>query len=397
MTERMGRSNAGESAATGLRKALAAEDIASDIFFESLADIGGIGDIVVDDGRATVTVTLPIASNSIRARVEREIQEVARSVTEVTSVTCRFDPQAPDSGGEVEFIPDVKNVIAVASGKGGVGKSTVAVNLATTLANAGAAVGILDADVYGPNTPAMFGLEEHTPDATLEDQIVPRESHGVKMMSMAFIMDEDDPVIWRGPLVDEFIKQLFGDVDWGNLDYLIIDLPPGTGDAQLSLVQHLPVTGAVIVTTPQSVSFDDARRGLQGFARYDVPILGIVENMSQFECPDCESSHAIFGSGAGDALSREFNVPVLGTIPLDPSVGDVGSADTEAEPPGISIPGLGRLQLPRTQAEREGRVDTGPVAVRDDGGEPREAFERLSVRTAARVNLLSPQTKRDDT
>jgi ATP-binding protein involved in chromosome partitioning len=388
----MRRSRRDDPTPNRVREAIEDAEIAPEFFFESLVDIGGIGDVSVEDGTATVTVTVPIPSRPFRTHVEQDIAEAAGEVEEVTKVACRFEPRAPDSGALVDFIPDVKNVIAVASGKGGVGKSTVAVNLAAALANADASVGLLDADVYGPNAPAMFGLEDRTPDATLEDQIVPREAHDVKMMSMEFIVGEDDPVIWRGPMVDEFIKQLFSDVEWGALDYLIVDLPPGTGDAQLSLVQHLPVTGAVIVTTPSSVALDDARRGLRGFARYDVPILGIVENMSRFECPDCESTSALFGTRRGEELSNEFNVPLLGTIPLDPSVGRFEIDDDGAEPPGITIPGLGRLQLPRTQAEREGRATASPIAVRNDGGEARDVFERLSARTAARVNALAATT-----
>lgn len=362
-------------------------DIGGDMMFEDLTDLDALTVRVVDK-TAIVTVTLPIPPCDLRTVVERDIRHIVQRVDGVSMVECRFDPRLPDPGAHVDFIPDVKNVVAVASGKGGVGKSTVAVNLAVTLAAAGASVGLLDADVYGPNSPTMLGLEERTPDATGEDQMVPREAHGVKVMSMGFITGEDDPVIWRGPLVDEFIKQLFGDVEWGALDYLIVDLPPGTGDAQLSLVQHLPVTGAVIVTTPQLVAVDDARRGLRGFARYDVPVLGVVENMANFECPDCGTEHDIFDTGGADQLSSEFDIPVLGRIPIDPAVGTLDNADDVSKPSGISIPGIGRLQLPQTRAERERPTSLAPIAIRDGGGATRSAAELLTTRTAARINSL---------
>ncbi|MEF8815020.1 MAG: P-loop NTPase, partial [Halovenus sp.] len=252
---------------SAVARALANASIGADIQFPDVAALNAF-DVTVVDGTAMVTVTLPVPSDDLRAIVGRDVRRAVQTVDGVSTVECRFEPAVPDPGTDVDFIPDVKTVVAVSSGKGGVGKSTVAVNLATALAEAGASVGLLDADVYGPNAPAMLGLAERKPNSTHSDEIVPREAHGVKVMSIGFITGEDDPVIWRGPLVDEFIKQLFGDVAWGELDYLIVDMPPGTGDAQLSLVQHLPVTGAVIVTTPQLVAVDDARRGLRGFAGY---------------------------------------------------------------------------------------------------------------------------------
>lgn len=374
--------------AARVRQALDDAAIGADITFTGLAALDGFGRVTVDDGTVGVPITMPIPGRDGRALVEREIRTAVLAVDGIHSVECRFVPEAPDTCDRVEFIPDVKNVVAVGSGKGGVGKSTVAVNLAVTLANAGAAVGLLDADVYGPNAPAMLGLTDQTPEATHEDSMVPREAHGVRMMSMGFIADEEDPVIWRGPLVDEFLKQLFDDVTWDELDYLIVDLPPGTGDAQLSLVQHLPVTGCVIVTTPQAVAVDDARRGLRGFARYDIPVLGIAENMAGFECPDCGAEHDVFDTGGAEQLGAEFDVPVLGRLPIDPAVGAQGDATDQPEPPGVSIPGLGRLQLPRTRAEREGSANRNPVAACGEG-DTRQAVELLAARTAARISALA--------
>jgi ATP-binding protein involved in chromosome partitioning len=376
-------------------RALADAHIGRDVLFRGLDELDGFGTVRVDRGTAVVPVTLPVPARDVRTLVDREVREALAGVDGVDAVDCRFEPQVPDLGTHVDMIPEVEHVVAVSSGKGGVGKSTVAANLAVGLADAGASVGLLDADVYGPNAPQMLGLGERTPSANMDDRMVPREAHGVKVMSMGFIVGEDDPVIWRGPLVDDFVKQLFDDVAWGALDYLVIDLPPGTGDAQLSLVQHLPVTGAVVVTTPQPVAVDDARRGLEGFARYDVPILGIAENMAGFQCPDCGSDHDLFDVGGGDSLSAEFDVPVLGRVPLDPGVGTLNSDDDPPEPPGVEVPLVGRIQLPRTQAERERPTSTDPMVIRDGGGESRRALELLATRTAARINALVVETGDD--
>ncbi|MFB6154392.1 MAG: Mrp/NBP35 family ATP-binding protein [Haloferacaceae archaeon] len=368
--------------------ALRAAGVGREPLFDDVVSVGGVGDVTAQGGTVTVPVTLPTPSSSTRRGLEREIRAAAGDVDGVDGVEVTWEPSAADPGERVEFIPDVKNVVAVGSGKGGVGKSTVATNLAVSLADAGADVGLLDADVYGPNAPSMLGLGDTKPDATSDDVMVPRSAYGVKAMSMGFVVEEDDPVIWRGPLVDDFVKQLFDDVAWGSLDYLVVDLPPGTGDAQLSLVQHLPVTGAVVVTTPQAVAVDDARRGLEGFANYQVPILGVAENMSGFECPDCGSVHDIFDAGGARDLAAEFEVPLLGQIPIDPGVGTLSTGDDD-DPPGIRVPGLGRLQLPRTREERERPNTLEPMAVREDGGEARRALRALATRTAARVNALA--------
>jgi ATP-binding protein involved in chromosome partitioning len=344
----------------------------------------------------TVTITLPVPSGDLRAVLERDVVKTVVTVDGVSTVECRFEPTVPPAGGTVDLIPEVSNVVVVSSGKGGVGKSTVAVNLATALADAGASVGLLDADVYGPNAPAMLGLAERKPETTISDRIVPREAQGVKVMSIGFITEEADPVIWRGPMVDEFLKQLFGDVAWGALDYLVVDTPPGTGDAQLSLVQHLPVAGAVVVTTPQPVAVDDARRGLRGFAQYDVPVLGIVENMTEFECPDCGTRQDLFGAGGASQLGDEFNVPVLGQIPVDPDIGTLETDEADSDPPGISIFGLGRLQLPRTREERERPTSVPPVAVRGNGGKAGQATTLVATRVAARLAALARQRAPDD-
>jgi ATP-binding protein involved in chromosome partitioning len=230
----------------------------------------------------------------------------------------------------------------------------------------------------------MLGLGEETPEADHRDYIRPRKAHGVKVMSMDFIIREDDPVIWRGPMVDDIIAQLFGDVNWGALDYLVVDLPPGTGDTQLSLVQRVPVTGTVVVTTPQAVAVNDAKRGLQQFVKYEVPVLGIVENMHSFECPNCGTDHDIFGEGGGQSLAEEFDIPVLGEVPLDPDIGDLSK--DPVEPTGILMPFLGRLEIPRTRDERTDR--RAPVVARNapEGDDSKSAFRVLATRVAARIN-----------
>jgi ATP-binding protein involved in chromosome partitioning len=230
--------------------------------------------------------------------------------------------------------PDLGTIIAVSSGKGGVGKSTVAVNLAVALTRAGARVGIMDADIYGPNIPRMLGLEG-PPRLDNHDRMVPHEAYGVRVVSLGFLVAPDQPAIWRGPIIMKVINQFLSDVAWGKLDYLIVDMPPGTGDAQLSLVQATHVHGALIVTTPQDVSTGDALRGAKMFERVGVPILGIVENMSYFECPHCGKPTALFGSGGGRKLADSLGLPLLGEIPLYPRVlegGDSGRPIVDAEP-----------------------------------------------------------------
>ncbi|WP_265108595.1 Mrp/NBP35 family ATP-binding protein [Halosolutus halophilus] len=375
-----------DDAAAAVREAIASADVGQDELHADLASIDGVGDVVVRDGVASVEVSLPVPSETLREHLAAGVAAAAESVERVEAVEVGFRASAADPGERIDTLPDVKNVVAVASGKGGVGKSTVAANLAVALADTGAAVGLLDADVYGPNAPTLLGLDERQPDATTDDQMVPRDTYGVRTMSMGFVAGEDDPVIWRGPLVDEFVKQLVGDVQWGELDYLIVDLPPGTGDVHLSLVQHIPVAGTVIVTTPQEVAVDDAARGLVGFARYDTPVLGIVENMAGFECPDCEGVHDIFGTGGADDLADQFDVPILGRIPLDSGVGTEDSDGDPERPPGIDVPLVGRLQLPRTHEERTGADRAPPIALRTDGGAARDHLRTAATRIAARLN-----------
>jgi ATP-binding protein involved in chromosome partitioning len=236
----------------------------------------------------------------------------------VEKVEITMESNVPNDGRPNGVLSlDVKNVIAVASGKGGVGKSTLAVNIAIALKKTGASVGLMDADIYGPNVPTMMGVHQLPP--AKGDKLVPAESYGVKVMSIGFMVKPGQPIIWRGPMLHSAIRQFLGDVDWGKLDYLIIDLPPGTGDAQLSLAQSVPLSGGLIVTLPQQVSLEDASRGLSMFKELNVPILGVVENMSYLEMPD-GTRMDIFGTGGGQKLADSAGVPFMGCIPIDPDV-----------------------------------------------------------------------------
>ncbi len=230
-------------------------------------------------------------------------------------------PQQP--GAQHDLLPGVKSAVAVASGKGGVGKSTVAANLALALSETGASVGLMDADIYGPSIPLMFGIHQ-IPSVTPDRKLIPLERFGLKLVSMGFLTDDQSPVIWRGPMVHGIVQQFLTAVLWGELDYLVIDLPPGTGDAQLTLTQLCPLAGAVIVTTPQDVALADARKGLKMFDAVNVPVLGIIENMSFFLCPHCGKRTDIFSSGGGERCAAELKVPFLGPIPLDAAVRECG-------------------------------------------------------------------------
>lgn len=244
-------------------------------------------------------------------------------------------PPPPQSGGpKPKILEDVKSIVAVASGKGGVGKSTVATNLALALASDGSSVGLMDADIYGPSIPLMLGINK-PPSVTPERKLIPLERYGLKLVSMGFLTNDESPIIWRGPMVHGIVQQFLSDVLWGELDYLIIDLPPGTGDAQLTLTQVAPLSGAVIVTTPQDVALLDARKGLKMFEQVNVRVLGIVENMSTFVCPHCGKQTDIFSTGGGEQCAKELGVPFLGRIPIDPAIrecGDTGKPIVAAQP-----------------------------------------------------------------
>jgi len=279
-----------------------------------------------------VNFTLPIPSSKLSGTLrEKFIEAIRKDFPSYKKVELEIETKViPHQNKEKDaLLPGVKNTIAVASGKGGVGKSTVAVNLAVALAKDGFKVGLIDADIYGPSIPLMLGINEKPRiyQAHGSVKMYPLENFGVKLMSIGFLIDDNTPVIWRGPMASGAVKQFMTDVEWDELDYLLFDMPPGTGDIQLTLVQTIPLTGAVIVTTPQDVSLIDARKGLKMFNRVNVPVLGIVENMSYFIAPDTGKKYDIFGVGGGERLAEELKVPFLGGIPIDPRIrigGDKG-------------------------------------------------------------------------
>jgi ATP-binding protein involved in chromosome partitioning len=292
-----------------------------------------IRDLKIEGGEVNFTIMLTTPACPMKDRMKNEAQAAVSAVEGVETVHIKMDATVPNDGRNRGLLNvPVRNAIAVASGKGGVGKSTVAVNLAVALAQSGARVGLLDADIYGPNIPTMMGVEKLPP--AKPDKLVPAESHGVQLMSIGFLVKPNQPLIWRGPMLHSAIRQFLTDVAWDELDYLIIDLPPGTGDAQLSLAQSLPLSGGVIVTLPQQVSLDDALRGLEMFRQLNVPILGVIENMSYLELPD-GTRMDIFGTGGGQQLAEQTGVPFIGAIPMDPAVregGDNGNPVILASP-----------------------------------------------------------------
>lgn len=299
---------------------------------QDLVSLGMVRDLSIDGKAVSFTVMLTTPACPLRGRIEKEAREAVEAIG-AGPVTVKLDSDVPNDGRMRGLVTaPVKNAIAVASGKGGVGKSTVSVNLAVALAQSGARVGLMDADIYGPNLPTMMGAPR-MPNP-VENKLIPAENYGVKIMSMGYLVKPGQPLIWRGPMLNSAIRQFLGDVEWGELDYLIIDLPPGTGDAPLSLAQALPLSGVVIVTLPQQVSLEDASRGLEMFRQLDVPILGVIENMSYLTLPD-GSKMDVFGQGGGEAMARHYDVPFLGAIPMNPNVrvgGDNGQPIIVTDP-----------------------------------------------------------------
>lgn len=289
---------------------------------QDLVTLNMIQGLEIEGGKVRFTIVLTTPACPLRGRIEQEARQAVLGVAGVERVEIRLDSNVPADGRQRGLLQlPVKNAVAIASGKGGVGKSTVAVNVAVALAQSGAKVGLLDADIYGPNIPTMMGV--HQLPQPVDGKLTPAETHGVRLMSIGFLVKPGQPLIWRGPMLHSAIRQFISDVSWGELDYLIIDLPPGTGDAQLSLAQSIPLSGGVIVTLPQQVSLEDASRGLRMFTELNVPVLGVVENMSYLDLPD-GTRMDIFGQGGGEELARQADVPFLGAIPMDAEVREGG-------------------------------------------------------------------------
>ena len=277
-----------------------------------------VKDIKVDGNNVSIEIELGYPAKSMREEMAKQINDAVSKLGGIgdVDVSIGWNIQAHAVQKSLKPMENIKNVIAVASGKGGVGKSTTAVNLALALAQEGATVGVLDADIYGPSQPRMLGVsgQPNSPDGK---SLEPMENHGLQAMSIGFLIDEETPMIWRGPMVTQALEQLLNDTRWRDLDYLVVDLPPGTGDVQLTLAQKIPVSGAVIVTTPQDIALLDARKGLKMFEKDEVPVLGIVENMSIHICSECGHEEPIFGSGGGEKMASEYDVELLGQLPLD--------------------------------------------------------------------------------
>lgn len=299
---------------------------------KDLVSLGMIRDVAIENGEVTFTVMLTTPACPLKHQIESEARAAVIKLG-ATRVNVKLDSDVPNDGKLRGLVSaTVKNAIAVGSGKGGVGKSTVSVNLAVSLAKLGAKVGLLDADIYGPNLPTMIGAPTMPPPAN--EKLQPAISYGVKVFSMGYLVEPGKPLIWRGPMLNSAIRQFITDVEWGELDYLIVDLPPGTGDAPLSLAQAMPLSGVVIVTLPQAVSLEDASRGLEMFNSLNVPILGVVENMSYLILPD-GSKMDVFGTGGGERMAAHYNVPFLGKIPMNPNVrigGDEGKPIVASDP-----------------------------------------------------------------
>ena len=334
-----------------------------------IVSLGFVQNLDIAGPRVSFDVVLTTPACPVKGELEDQARSAVMALPGVDDVAVRmtFNVTSSRAPQTEKLIPQVKNVVAVASGKGGVGKSTVATNLAVALAASGAKVGLFDADIYGPNIPLMMGVHEK-PDmyGTDDNRIVPISRYGIKLMSIGFFVgDDDNPVIWRGPMVHGAINQFLKDVEWGELDYLIVDLPPGTGDAPLSLSQLVPIAAVVIVTTPQDVALQDVVKGVAMFEKLDVPIAGVIENMSYFCCPQCGGVTEIFGKGGGVRVSEKYHIPILGRIPLDTSI-------------------------------REGGDRGRPIAAVDPESALGQAFRGAAEQTAARVSTLTLQREEQE-
>ena len=309
-----------------------------------IVSFGFVDGVTIGDDRIDIDLSIKSHNEQLAQQVRAEVEKTLEEAALNREVQVNLQFEAPVSAAQEavsqspDLIPGVQHVVAVASGKGGVGKSTVAANLAVALGRQGYRVGLLDADIYGPSVPMMFGVNERP--IVHGERIQPFEKYGIRLMSLGFLLDVDTPVIWRGPMVMRAVEQMLGDVDWGPLDYLIVDLPPGTGDAQLTLSQRVPLSGAVIVTTPQDIALIDARKGLAMFQKVAVPVIGIIENMSTFVCPHCGEATDIFKRGGGEKTAEILDCAFLGRIPLDPAIvagGDLGEPIVVSDPEGPHV------------------------------------------------------------
>lgn len=313
----------------------------------SLADAKAVRHIDLNANKAVINICLGYPADGYIPELKQQLLEILQAFNAELQVDLEitWEVIARKVQPGVKAFDDIKNVIAVASGKGGVGKSTTTANLALALAKEGARVGVLDADIYGPSQPRMLGIEGQ-PASEDGKTMEPMEAYGVQAMSIGFLIDEETPMIWRGPMVTQALEQLLNDTNWKDLDYLLIDMPPGTGDVQLTLSQKIPVTGAVIVTTPQDIALLDARKGLKMFEKVNVNVVGIVENMSTHVCSNCGHEEHIFGAGGGERMAQDYDVELLGSLPLQLSIrenADGGKPSVVAEPEGVAAQAYGGI------------------------------------------------------
>jgi ATP-binding protein involved in chromosome partitioning len=333
---------------------------------KDLVTLGMIRDLEIHDGTVSLRVMLTTPACPLKGKIEADVRAALQSVHGVKTINVKMDAEVRKSAAMASnSIEGVAHIIAVSSGKGGVGKSTVAVNLAAALALEGARVGLMDADVYGPNVPTMMGVTEEPKvenDPVKGERFSPPSAHGVKVMSMGFLIPNDQPAVWRGPMLHSVVQQFCHKVNWGTLDYLVVDMPPGTGDVQLSLAQLVPVTGAVLVSTPQEVSMQDVRRAFHMFEKVRVPVMGVVENMSWFKCDGCEKKHFIFGNAGGQEggklLAKKLKTEVL-------------------------------AQLPIQQGVRQGGDEGVPIVIREPKSEVALEFRQLARKVAQQASILA--------
>jgi ATP-binding protein involved in chromosome partitioning len=351
--------------------------------YKDLVSLGMVKDVAVDGGKVSLVIELTTPACPLKDRIRDDIESALSRLVGFESVAVEFTARV-SSGLPVDkkaLVPTIKNIICVSAGKGGVGKTTVACNLAAALAQSGAKIGLLDADIYGPNTPILMGVSGAP--KIVNDKIVPMRNYDVAIMSMGFLIDPDRPIIWRGPMLNKALTQFFKDVEWGEIDYLIIDLPPGTGDVQLSIFQLVPISGVVVVTTPQKVALADVRKGIMQWRQFDVPVLGLIENMSHFISPSDGARFDIFGTGGGKAAAEELGIPFLGEIPIDIALregSDNGEPAVAARPDSdlartfTQLASMLAARVSITNFERDGQTIRPAAAQPDDQGvrRPRE-------------------------
>ena len=330
---------------------------------KDIVTLGFVKDVAVKGGEVDFTIELTTPACPVKDEMKAQAEALVRALPGVTAARAKMTANVSTRGGMGrQQVPGIRNIVAVGAGKGGVGKSTTSVNLAVALAQKGARVGLIDGDVYGPNIPQMLGLTE-APEVSPEKRILPPQAMGIKVISMGMLVPPDQPIIWRGPMLHGAVQQFMRDVEWGELDYLVVDLPPGTGDVALSMAQSVPMAGAVVVTTPQGVSVSDVRKAVGMFRQLSIPVLGVIENMSYFVCGHCSERTDIFGNGGGRKMAEELQIPFLGEVPIDTRV-------------------------------RAGGDEGRPIVAEAPDAPAAQAFQSLASRVAAQVSIQNARVLR---